>query len=55
MVTISAASGGYALLTAIALWVRGLVTKAWVFFVSDQVIKFSLPLLFSRNCDSGSW
>ncbi|KAG5570264.1 hypothetical protein H5410_060030 [Solanum commersonii] len=40
MVGISAASGGYALFTAIALWVRGLVTKAWFFFVSDQLVAY---------------
>lgn len=40
MVGISAASGGYALFTAISLWVRGLVTKAWFFYVSDQLVAY---------------
>ncbi|OIT08346.1 PREDICTED: CASP-like protein 2D1 [Nicotiana attenuata] len=40
MVGISAASGGYALLTAISLWVRSLVTKAWFFFLSDQIVAY---------------
>ncbi|KAK4344002.1 hypothetical protein RND71_037096 [Anisodus tanguticus] len=40
MVGISAASGGYALCTAISLWVKSLVTKAWFFFVSDQLVAY---------------
>ncbi|PHU24503.1 hypothetical protein BC332_09610 [Capsicum chinense] len=40
MVGISAVSGGYALFTAVSLWVRSLVTKAWFFFVSDQLVAY---------------
>ncbi|XP_060209140.1 CASP-like protein 2D1 [Lycium barbarum] len=40
MVGISAASGGYALFTAISLWVKSLVSKAWFFFVSDQLVAY---------------
>lgn len=39
-VAVSGASCGYALFTAVALWVRSLVSKAWFFFVSDQVIAY---------------
>jgi uncharacterized protein (TIGR01569 family) len=41
MVCISAICGAYAFIAAISTWVRCLVTKAWLFFVSDQVY---LPL-----------
>ncbi|XP_027061595.1 CASP-like protein 2D1 [Coffea arabica] len=40
MVYISAVSAGYALLAAVSLWVRCLVGKAWIFFVSDQVVAY---------------
>lgn len=39
-VWISAISGGYALLAAISSWVKFLVNKAWVFFVSDQAVAY---------------
>ncbi|XP_019183261.1 PREDICTED: CASP-like protein 2D1 [Ipomoea nil] len=41
-VAVSAASCGYALFTAVALWVTSLVSKPWFFFVSDQVIAYLL-------------
>uniref|UniRef100_A0A5B7B8F5 CASP-like protein n=1 Tax=Davidia involucrata TaxID=16924 RepID=A0A5B7B8F5_DAVIN len=40
MVSISAISAGYALFAALSSWVRCLVTKAWLFFVSDQVVVY---------------
>ncbi|CAN4117372.1 unnamed protein product [Withania somnifera] len=40
MVGISVASGGYALFTAISLWVGGLISKAWFFYVSDQLVAY---------------
>ncbi|XP_038691300.1 CASP-like protein 2D1 [Tripterygium wilfordii] len=40
MVCISAICGGYALLAAIASWIRCLVSKAWFFFVSDQIVAY---------------
>ncbi|XVE50676.1 hypothetical protein DITRI_Ditri01bG0182300 [Diplodiscus trichospermus] len=38
MVCISAISAGYALVAAIASWIRYFVTKSWLFFVSDQIV-----------------
>ncbi|XP_021287975.1 CASP-like protein 2D1 [Herrania umbratica] len=40
MVCISAICAGYAVLAAVALCIRRLVTKAWLFFVSDQIIAY---------------
>ncbi|XVF33978.1 hypothetical protein REPUB_Repub18cG0017500 [Reevesia pubescens] len=40
MVCISAICAGYAFLAAVASWIRCLVTKAWFFFVSDQIIAY---------------
>lgn len=40
LVCISAVSAGYAVVGAVSLWVRCLVTKAWIFFVSDQVAAY---------------
>ncbi|XVF77412.1 hypothetical protein PTKIN_Ptkin14bG0040900 [Pterospermum kingtungense] len=40
MVFISAISAGYALVAAVASWLRCLVTKAWLFFVSDQIVAY---------------
>ncbi|KAL3503522.1 hypothetical protein ACH5RR_037971 [Cinchona calisaya] len=40
MVYISGISAGYAFLAAVSLWVRSLVSKAWIFFVSDQVVAY---------------
>ncbi|KAA8523669.1 hypothetical protein F0562_010092 [Nyssa sinensis] len=40
MVSTSAISAGYALFAAVSSWVRCLVTKAWLFFVSDQVVAY---------------
>ena len=37
MVYISGISAGYALVAVVASWVRCVVNKAWLFFVSDQV------------------
>ncbi|KAL7186562.1 hypothetical protein ACSBR2_028320 [Camellia fascicularis] len=42
MVCISAISAGYALAAAVSSWVKCLVTKAWFFFVSDQVVAYLL-------------
>ncbi|RAL41009.1 hypothetical protein DM860_008707 [Cuscuta australis] len=39
-VAVGVACGGYALFTAVALWVRSLVSKAWFFFLSDQIIAY---------------
>lgn len=38
MVCISAICAGYAFVAAVSTWVRCLVTKVWLFFVSDQVL-----------------
>ncbi|KAJ7960782.1 CASP-like protein [Quillaja saponaria] len=40
MVCISAICAGYALIAAISSWVRCLVSKAWLFFVSDQIVTY---------------
>ncbi|XP_022716887.1 probable beta-1,3-galactosyltransferase 4 isoform X2 [Durio zibethinus] len=40
MVCISAISAGYALLAVVASWLRCLVTRAWLFFVSDQIVAY---------------
>ncbi|KAI3456918.1 hypothetical protein Pfo_013581 [Paulownia fortunei] len=40
MVCISAISAGYALFAAVSSWLRCLVTKAWLFFVTDQVLAY---------------
>ncbi|GMH28088.1 hypothetical protein Nepgr_029931 [Nepenthes gracilis] len=40
MVFIAAVASGYALLAILSSWVRCLVLKAWVFFVSDQVMAY---------------
>ncbi|XP_030926758.1 CASP-like protein 2D1 [Quercus lobata] len=40
MVYISAICGGYAFIAAISLWVRCLVKKAWLFFVTDQLVAY---------------
>ncbi|PIN20503.1 hypothetical protein CDL12_06808 [Handroanthus impetiginosus] len=40
VVCISAISAGYALFAAVSSWLRFLVTKAWVFFVTDQVLAY---------------
>ncbi|XVE50671.1 hypothetical protein DITRI_Ditri01bG0181800 [Diplodiscus trichospermus] len=40
MVCISAISAGYALVAAVASWIRYFVTKAWLFFVSDQIVAY---------------
>ncbi|KAL6999276.1 hypothetical protein U1Q18_000438 [Sarracenia purpurea var. burkii] len=42
MVCISALSAGYAFLAAVSSWVKCLATKAWIFFVSDQVVAYLL-------------
>nr|GEZ47765.1 CASP-like protein 2D1 [Tanacetum cinerariifolium]GEZ48446.1 CASP-like protein 2D1 [Tanacetum cinerariifolium] len=36
LVSISAISAGYALVAFISSWVKNLMNKAWIFFVSDQ-------------------
>lgn len=40
MVCISGISAGYALVAVVASWVRCLVNKAWLFFVSDQIMAY---------------
>ncbi|KAK6132872.1 hypothetical protein DH2020_033383 [Rehmannia glutinosa] len=40
MVCISAISAGYALFAAVSSYLRCLLTKAWLFFVSDQVLAY---------------
>ncbi|KAF5461110.1 hypothetical protein F2P56_020930 [Juglans regia] len=42
MVCISAICACYSFIAAISLWVRGLVAKAWLFFVSDQIVAYLL-------------
>lgn len=37
MVYISAICAGYAFLAIISTWIKFLVSKAWLFFISDQV------------------
>jgi hypothetical protein len=37
MVYVSALCAGYAIVAAVCSWIRYLVTKAWIFFISDQV------------------
>ncbi|KAF8410728.1 hypothetical protein HHK36_003265 [Tetracentron sinense] len=40
MVCINAISAGYALVAAVSSWAKCLATKAWLFFVSDQVAAY---------------
>ncbi|KAK2413856.1 CASP protein 2A2 [Trifolium repens] len=40
MVYVSALCAGYAIVAAVCSWIRYLVTKAWIFFISDQVIAY---------------
>ncbi|KAL0302029.1 UNVERIFIED_CONTAM: CASP-like protein 2D1 [Sesamum calycinum] len=40
MVCVCAVSAGYALFAAVSSWLRCLVTKAWIFFVADQVLAY---------------
>lgn len=40
MVSVAAIAAGYALVAAISTWIRCLVNKTWVFFVSDQVMAY---------------
>ncbi|GFP81460.1 CASP-like protein 2d1 [Phtheirospermum japonicum] len=40
MVCISAISAGYVLFAAISSYLRCLLTKAWLFFVTDQVLAY---------------
>ncbi|KAF3453452.1 hypothetical protein FNV43_RR03892 [Rhamnella rubrinervis] len=42
MVCISFISAVYAFLAAVSSWIRCLVTKAWLFFVSDQIVAYLL-------------
>ncbi|KAL0320807.1 UNVERIFIED_CONTAM: CASP-like protein 2D1 [Sesamum radiatum] len=37
---LNAVSAGYALFAAVSSWLRCLVTKAWIFFVADQVLAY---------------
>ncbi|GAA0167361.1 hypothetical protein LIER_43787 [Lithospermum erythrorhizon] len=37
---ISAIAAGYAIVGAVCLWIKVIVSKAWLFFVSDQVCFF---------------
>ena len=49
MVFISALCAGYALVAAACSWVRYLVSKAWIFFISDQVWYLCLTLNFTHK------
>ncbi|XAR67442.1 hypothetical protein NMG60_11002206 [Bertholletia excelsa] len=40
MVCVSAISAAYALVAAVSSWVKRLVTKAWIFFISDQLVAY---------------
>ncbi|XP_021758939.1 CASP-like protein 2D1 [Chenopodium quinoa] len=40
MVAVAAIAAGYALIAAISTWISCLVNKAWVFFISDQVMAY---------------
>ncbi|KAH0986970.1 hypothetical protein GBA52_014366 [Prunus armeniaca] len=40
MVCISTISAAYVFLATMASWIRCLVTKAWLFFVSDQIVAY---------------
>ncbi|KAM1256316.1 CASP-like protein 2D1 [Malus sylvestris] len=40
MVFISTISGVYAFLAALSSWIRCFATKAWLFFVSDQIVAY---------------
>ncbi|KAK4269809.1 hypothetical protein QN277_022918 [Acacia crassicarpa] len=40
MVCVSAISAIYALLAAVSSWVKRTVSKAWIFFLSDQIIAY---------------
>ncbi|PIA57829.1 hypothetical protein AQUCO_00500030v1 [Aquilegia coerulea] len=40
MICINAISAGYALVSVVASWLRCLLSKAWAFFVSDQVVTY---------------
>ncbi|KAK9151752.1 hypothetical protein Syun_010061 [Stephania yunnanensis] len=40
MVCINTISAGYSIVAIVTSWLRCLLTKAWVFFVSDQVVVY---------------
>ncbi|GLU23678.1 hypothetical protein SLE2022_396670 [Rubroshorea leprosula] len=40
MVFISAICAGYAFVAVVASWFKCLVSKAWIFFVSDQIVAY---------------
>ncbi|KAJ8754697.1 hypothetical protein K2173_010788 [Erythroxylum novogranatense] len=40
MVCISAIGAGYAFVACISAWIRCLVSKAWLFFISDQILAY---------------
>lgn len=40
MVCISGICAGYAFIAAVSSWLRFLVTKAWLFFLSDQIVAY---------------
>ncbi|KAI4334833.1 hypothetical protein L6164_013542 [Bauhinia variegata] len=40
LVWISVIGAGYALVAAASSWVRYLVSKAWIFFISDQIVAY---------------
>ncbi|GAV72910.1 DUF588 domain-containing protein [Cephalotus follicularis] len=42
MVCVSAICTGYALFTAVSSWIRCIAAKAWLFFVSDQILAYLL-------------
>lgn len=53
MVCISSVCAGYAFIAAVSSWLRFLVTKAWLFFLSDQVLicsHFFISIIFFLLC-----
>ncbi|KAH7546733.1 CASP-like protein 2D1 [Ziziphus jujuba] len=42
IICISTVSAVYAFLAAVSSWVKYLVTKAWLFFISDQIVAYLL-------------
>ncbi|KAF7844894.1 CASP-like protein 2D1 [Senna tora] len=40
MVCVSAICAAYALIAAVSSWLKRVVSKAWIFFVSDQIVAY---------------
>ncbi|KAL5057816.1 hypothetical protein RYX36_029420 [Vicia faba] len=40
MVFVSALCASYAIVAAVCTWIRYLVTKGWIFFITDQVVAY---------------